>query len=64
MPTHLNCAGTHAMGAVLAGTLLLGGCARPDDDPTPADLILTGGTIAIVDDDFSLVQTLVVTDGQ
>lgn len=31
---------------------------------TPADLIFTGGTIAIVDDDFTLAETIVVSDGR
>jgi len=32
--------------------------------PEPADLILTGGKIAIVDDDFSVHETVVVRDGR
>ena len=47
---------------VLAGAALglaLGGC----QPPASADLILTGGKIAIVDDDFSIHETLVVRDG-
>ncbi|HBD99981.1 MAG TPA: hydrolase [Gemmatimonadetes bacterium] len=45
--------------AVTALTLVLGGC----EPPAAADLILTGGKIAIVDDDFSIYETLVVRDG-
>ena len=48
---------------VLFLVLTVGACAS-DDDRIPADLILTGGTIAVVDQDFSLAETLVVTDGR
>jgi predicted amidohydrolase YtcJ len=39
--------------------LLLSAC----EPPATADLILTGGRIAIVDDDFSIHETIVVRDG-
>lgn len=48
--------------AALAG-LVLQGC-TPAEEPTPVDLILTGGTIAVVDDAFTLVETIVVSDGR
>ena len=44
-------------------TLALMACAT-EPDRTPADLILTGGTIAIVDDEFSLAETIVISDGR
>ncbi len=44
---------------VTALSLVLGAC----EPPAAADLILTGGRIAIVDDDFSIHETLVVRDG-
>ena len=53
---------THRPAPVLSGAALalaLGAC----EPPAPADLILIGGKIAIVDDDFSVHETLVVRDG-
>jgi hypothetical protein len=53
---------THRPAPVLSGAVLalaLGAC----EPPAPADLILVGGKIAIVDDDFSVHETLVVRDG-
>lgn len=43
--------------------LALAGC-DATDDRTVADLILTGGTIALVDEGFTLAETIVVTDGR
>ncbi len=45
----------------LFATLLLAACGRA---PEPADLVLTGGRIAIVDDAFSIHETIVVRDGR
>ena len=53
---------THRPAPVLSGAALalaLGAC----EPSAPADLILIGGKIAIVDDDFSVHETLVVRDG-
>ncbi len=53
---------THRPAPVLSGAALalaLGAC----EPPVPADLILIGGKIAIVDDAFSVHETLVVRDG-
>ena len=43
-------------------TAVLYGCAQAGER-IPADLILTGGTIAVVDQDFSLAETIVIADG-
>lgn len=48
----------HAALLVVAATLL--GCAEPE----PADLILTGGKIAVVDDAFTVHETIVIRDGR
>lgn len=49
--------------ALVTTALVVAGCSAPDDK-TPVDLIFTGGTIAIVDDEFTLAETLVVSDGR
>lgn len=48
---------------VIVLALALGACTS-ERDRTPADLIFTGGTIAIVDDDFTLAETIVVSGGR
>ncbi|NNF14304.1 MAG: amidohydrolase [Gemmatimonadetes bacterium] len=45
---------------LMLGALALCACTPPE----PADLVLTGGTIAVVDDAFTLHSTLVVRDGR
>ena len=54
-------AGTRLRAAALAtvATASLGGCA---DHREPVDLIITGGYVAIVDDSFSVAETIVVRD--
>jgi predicted amidohydrolase YtcJ len=47
--------------AVLAAGVTLVACA---DTREPADLILTGGKIATVDESFSIAETIVVKDGR
>ena len=52
----------------LAGSIiLLAACAdsRPNGDaPTPADLVLRGGTVATVDSDNSIAEALAIDDGR
>ena len=47
--------------AVLAAGFTLFACA---DAPEPVDLILTGGKIAMVDESFSIAETVIVRDGR
>ena len=50
----------HAFAMVTTAALY--GCAQAGER-IPADLILTGGTVAVVDQDFSLAETIVIADG-
>lgn len=52
--------GTSFPAWLLPMVVALGACAQPE----PADLLLTGGRIAVVDDAFSIHSTLVVRDGR
>ena len=51
---------THRSISVLAALLTAGACS----EPAAVDLVLTGGRVAVVDEAFTVVETVVVDDGR